>query len=32
MRAGGHELLTKPFVAKDLLDAISRSVLQDTRP
>lgn len=32
MSAGGHELLTKPFVAKDLLDAISRSVLQGTRP
>ncbi|WP_105509053.1 response regulator [Paraburkholderia sp. BL21I4N1] len=31
-RAGGDELLSKPFVAADLLDAISRAVLRSSQP
>lgn len=30
--AGGNELLTKPFMAKDLLDAISRAMVRGTVP
>lgn len=30
--AGGHELLTKPFVARDLLDAIARAINRGTLP
>jgi FixJ family two-component response regulator len=30
--AGGNELLTKPFVVKDLLDAIARAMLQGPSP
>lgn len=30
--AGGHELLTKPFVARDLLDAIARAVARGSPP
>lgn len=32
MRAGGQELLTKPFVASDLLDAIARAAQQGSTP
>ncbi|WP_176060792.1 response regulator [Paraburkholderia sp. BCC1876] len=32
LSAGGHELLTKPFVASDLLDAIARAVLRGASP
>ncbi|SOE86907.1 Response regulator receiver domain-containing protein [Burkholderia sp. YR290] len=30
--AGGNELLTKPFVVKDLLDAITRAMQRGTAP
>jgi FixJ family two-component response regulator len=30
--AGGHELLTKPFVAKDFLDAILRAAARGSAP
>jgi FixJ family two-component response regulator len=30
--AGGNELLTKPFIARDLLEAISRAMAHDASP
>src|SRR6185503_16090637 len=31
MKAGAVDFLTKPFAAKDLLDAVQRAVAKDTR-